>query len=90
MHYRRLGRTDLHVSSIALGCVTFDREISHQTSFSVMDHALERGINLFDTAEAYSEGKSEAVVGDLAQTEWQARAGRPGNQGHSAARLATD
>lgn len=63
MQYRKLGRTDLTVSSIALGCVTFDREISQERSFTIMDHAVERGINLFDTAEAYAEGKSEAVVG---------------------------
>ncbi len=64
MEYRRLGRTDLNVSSIALGCVTFDREIDPETSFTIMDHAIARGLNLFDTAEAYAAGKSEAVVGN--------------------------
>ncbi|MEM7535933.1 MAG: aldo/keto reductase [Chloroflexota bacterium] len=64
MHYQKLGRTDLSVSSIALGCVTFDREIDKSTAFTIMDHALERGLNLFDTAEAYAEGKSETVVGE--------------------------
>lgn len=64
MQYRRLGRTDLNVSSIALGCVTFGREIDRMTSFTVMDHAVERGINLFDTAEAYTSGASERVVGE--------------------------
>lgn len=63
MQYRRLGRTDIEISSIALGCVTFGREIDAETSFAVMDHAVERGINLFDTAEAYASGTSEAVVG---------------------------
>ena len=63
MEYRRLGRTDLNVSSIALGCVTFDREITPASSFTIMDHAIERGINLFDTAEAYAAGKSEETVG---------------------------
>lgn len=63
MEYRKLGRSDLNVSSIALGCVTFDREIDPETSFEVMDHAIECGLNLFDTAEAYSAGKSEEVVG---------------------------
>ena len=51
MEYRKLGRTDLNVSSIALGCVTFDREITVDASFAIMDHAVERGINLFDTAD---------------------------------------
>ena len=63
MEYRQLGKTDLKVSSIGLGCVTFGREIDEATSFKVMDHALSRGINLFDTAEAYGGGASEATVG---------------------------
>ena len=71
MDYRKLGRTDLNVSSIALGCVTFAREIEPATSFTIMDHAIERGINLFDTAEAYSAGKSESVVG-----QWLKQSGK--------------
>lgn len=63
MEMRRLGRSDLQVSSIGLGCVTFGREIDEATSFAVMDRAREHGINLFDTAEAYAAGKSEEVVG---------------------------
>ncbi len=64
MQYRQLGRTPLQVSSIGLGCVTFGREIDETTSFSVLDHALARGINLLDTAEAYAAGASETVVGN--------------------------
>lgn len=64
MRYRRLGTTDLEVSSIGLGCVTFGREIDEAASFQVMDHAFELGINLFDTAEAYAAGASEQVVGN--------------------------
>ncbi|MEZ4834918.1 MAG: aldo/keto reductase [Caldilineaceae bacterium] len=63
MEYRKLGRTELSVSSIGLGCVTFGREIDEDASFVVMDRALERGITLFDTAEAYAKGSSETVVG---------------------------
>ncbi len=63
MEYRSLGRTDLQVSSIGLGCATFGREIDAGLAFSVMDRALEHGINLFDTAEAYAAGHSEEVVG---------------------------
>ncbi len=63
MEYRKLGRTDLQVSSIGLGCVTFGREIDEATSFTVMDRAIEHGITLFDTAEAYAQGRSEEVVG---------------------------
>ena len=63
MEYRKLGKTELTVSSIGLGCVTFGREIDEATAFTVMDHAVERGITLFDTAEAYAKGRSEEVVG---------------------------
>lgn len=63
MEYRQLGRSALKVSSIGLGCVTFGREIDEAASFAVMDHALSRGINLFDTAEAYGGGASETTVG---------------------------
>lgn len=63
MEYRKLGRTALQVSSIGMGCVTFGREIDEATSFAVMDRALEQGITLFDTAEAYANGRSEEVVG---------------------------
>lgn len=63
MEYRQLGQTDLEVSSIGLGCVTFGREIDQDTAFTVMDRALGQGISLFDTAEAYAGGQSEAIVG---------------------------
>lgn len=64
MEYRSLGNTDLQVSSIGMGCVTFGREIDCDTSFAVLDHAFERGITLFDTAEAYAAGVSETVLGE--------------------------
>jgi aryl-alcohol dehydrogenase-like predicted oxidoreductase len=68
MEYRALGKSCLHVSSIGLGCVTFGREIDAGASFAVMDWAVERGITLFDTAEAYSGGLSEKIIGQwLAQ-----------------------
>ena len=63
MEYRPLGQTDLTVSSLGLGCVTFGREIDQQRAFAIMDHALELGINLFDTAEAYAAGRSEELIG---------------------------
>lgn len=63
IQYRTLGKSDQRVSSIGMGCVTFGREIDLPTSFEVMDHALEQGITLFDTAEAYAGGASETVLG---------------------------
>ncbi|MCB1079522.1 MAG: aldo/keto reductase, partial [Verrucomicrobiae bacterium] len=64
METRALGKTGLAVSSIGLGCVTFGREIDAATSFAVLDHARERGINLLDTAAAYHQGASERIIGD--------------------------
>ena len=58
METRTLGSTGLTVGRIGLGCTTFGREIDEQTSFAIMDHALDHGITLFDTAEAY--GAAEA------------------------------
>jgi aryl-alcohol dehydrogenase-like predicted oxidoreductase len=63
MEYRTLGRSDLRVSWIGLGGATFGREIDEATTFAVLDRALERGITLFDTAAAYSNGGSEEILG---------------------------
>ncbi|OIO91120.1 MAG: hypothetical protein AUK03_11880 [Anaerolineae bacterium CG2_30_64_16] len=73
MEYRVLGRSELRVSSIGLGCVTFGREADVEASFAIMDRAVERGITLFDTAEAYGAGRSEEVVG-----QWMAERGARG------------
>lgn len=64
METRKLGRTDLTVSAIGLGCVTFGREIDEATSFAILDHARENGITLLDTAAVYHQGASETVLGD--------------------------
>ena len=58
MHKRQLGRSDIEVTHIGLGCVTFGREIGEESSFRIMDYALERGITFFDTAEAYGGGQA--------------------------------
>ncbi|MFT4586008.1 MAG: aryl-alcohol dehydrogenase-like predicted oxidoreductase [Candidatus Binatia bacterium] len=63
MENRQLGITGFTVSSIGMGCVTFGREIDEQTSFEVLDRAVDRGINLFDSAAAYAAGASESVLG---------------------------
>ena len=63
MEFRQLGNSDLNVSSIGLGSVTFGREIDLETSFSILDYAMDKEINLIDTAEVYSAGGSEEVLG---------------------------
>lgn len=63
IEYKRLGTTDLTVSSLGLGCVTFGREIQEDVSFGVLDRAVDRGINLLDTAAVYGDGASEEILG---------------------------
>jgi 1-deoxyxylulose-5-phosphate synthase len=71
MEYVRLGRTGLQVSRITLGCMTYgtpDRgnhawTMSEEASRPLIRQALELGINFFDTANAYSDGTSEEIVG---------------------------
>lgn len=65
MEKRKLGTTDLAVSRIGLGCVTFGREIDEAASFAVMDYALAHGVTLFDTAEAYGGGQARAYRRDI-------------------------
>lgn len=60
MKTTKLGDTGLEVSRIGLGCVTFGREIDESASYQILDYALAKGINLFDTAEAYGGGQSKA------------------------------
>jgi aryl-alcohol dehydrogenase-like predicted oxidoreductase len=55
---RRLGKTDIEVSRIGLGCTTFGREIDEATSFQILDYALAKSITLLDTAEAYGGGQA--------------------------------
>ena len=53
MIYTLLGRTGLQVSSICLGTMNFGEHIDEPVSFQIMDEALEKGINFFDTANVY-------------------------------------
>ena len=53
MKYRKLGTTDLNVSAICLGTMTFGEQNSQSDGFEQMDYTLERGVNFFDTAEMY-------------------------------------
>ena len=67
MHYTQLGRTGLKVSRLCLGTMNFGPQTSEADSFKIMDHALELGINFFDTADVYGwklgEGVTEQIIG---------------------------
>ncbi|MES2951148.1 MAG: aldo/keto reductase [Pseudomonadota bacterium] len=49
-----LGRSDLHVTPICLGTMTFGEQVDEASAHAIMDHAVERGINFLDTAEMYA------------------------------------
>ena len=64
MEYRTLGDSDLRVSEICLGTwTTFGGSLDEDAATALVDAALEQGVNFFDTANIYSEGRSEEVLG---------------------------
>jgi aryl-alcohol dehydrogenase-like predicted oxidoreductase len=73
MEYRQLGRTDLEVSAFGMGCgnfggigsapAFFGHGESRAEAFDLLDHALDLGINVLDTADAYGGGASEDMIG---------------------------
>src|SRR5678816_2525903 len=62
---RSLGRTGMQVSPLCLGAMMFGAwgEPDHDTSVGIIHHALDQGINFIDTADVYSQGESEEIVG---------------------------
>ena len=54
MKYKKLGITDINVSLICLGTMTWGTQNSQSDAFKQMNYALENGVNFFDTAELYS------------------------------------
>ena len=63
MKYRNLGKTGLQVSELCLGAMTFGREADEPTSFQMLDRFVEIGGNFIDTANVYSTGGSEELLG---------------------------
>ena len=65
MDYRSLGRTGMQVSPLCLGAMMFGAwgEPNHDTSIGIIHRALDAGINFIDTADVYSQGESEEIVG---------------------------
>ncbi|GAA0499964.1 oxidoreductase [Paractinoplanes deccanensis] len=63
MRYRFLGRTSLAVSELCLGAMTFGRETTEELSLRMLDRFAEAGGTFLDTSDAYSDGRSEEIVG---------------------------
>ncbi len=78
MEYRKLGKTNLDVSAICLGTMTWGEQNTLDDALAQMDYAVAEGVNFFDTAEMYpvppkaeTQGSTERCIG-----EWFARRGR--------------
>src|SRR6202035_1381429 len=65
MEYRPLGRTGVSVSELCLGAMMFGDwgNKDHAESIRIIHRALDAGINFIDTADLYSQGESEVIVG---------------------------
>lgn len=65
MNYRRLGRTGLKISEIGLGTWwSYGKKVEQDESVRCIHRAFELGVNFFDTADVYSEGKAEQILGE--------------------------
>ena len=78
MQYRKLGRTDIDVSLICLGTMTFGEQNTEEQAHQQIDYALDRGVNFIDAAEMYpvppkadTQGRTEEYIGS-----WLAASGR--------------
>ena len=74
MNYKKLGNTDIEVSTICLGTMTWGEQNTQEEGFEQMDYALDQGVNFWDTAELYAippkkntYGKTEEVIGNWFQ-----------------------
>ncbi len=71
MNYKKLGNTDLNVSTICLGTMTWGEQNTQNEAFEQMDYSLDNGVNFWDTAELYAVppkaetyGHTEAIIGN--------------------------
>lgn len=63
MDYKNLGRSGLKVSRICLGTNNFGGQVSEEASIAIVNKALDCGLNVIDTANVYTGGKSEKIIG---------------------------
>ena len=74
MNYRFMGKTGLKVSELCLGAMTFGRESTEETSRQMLDRFAAVGGNFIDTADVYSRGISEEILGrwlkDQRRDDW--------------------
>jgi aryl-alcohol dehydrogenase-like predicted oxidoreductase len=102
MQYRTLGRTGVQVSTLVLGAMNFGAlgRTTQDEATAIVDAALDAGINVIDTADRYSAGESEEMVGKaiagrrddivLATKVWSPMSNNPNHQGSSRRWLITE
>lgn len=71
MEYRSLGRTGVQVSELCLGTMNFGERTDLDEAQRIVDRSLEAGINFVDTANMYSRGRSEEIVGETIKRSGQ-------------------
>jgi len=64
MKYRTVGKTGIQVSSLCFGTMSFGGNADEETSKAMFQRCREAGINFFDTANVYSQGRSEEILGE--------------------------
>ncbi|KAB2892765.1 MAG: aldo/keto reductase [Burkholderiaceae bacterium] len=67
MHYRRLGTSNLQVSALCLGTMMFGDQTGREEAAAIVADAKALGVNYIDTADVYTKGASEAMLGELLQ-----------------------
>src|SRR5688572_3665795 len=65
MQTRTLPHTDLTVSRACFGTLTFGGQVDQPAAARIVDLCLDRGVNFFDTANSYTKGQSETILGAL-------------------------
>jgi len=65
MEYAKLGKSDLQISKIGLGCMSLTG--TKEAASAIINQALDAGVNYFDTADLYENGENESKVGDILQ-----------------------
>jgi aryl-alcohol dehydrogenase-like predicted oxidoreductase len=67
MNYKNLGKSGLKVSSICLGSNNFGGQVNEEDSIKIIRKAVDLGINIIDTSNGYTDGRSEEIIGKAVQ-----------------------
>ena len=76
MNYKKLGSSDLNISTIAMGTMTWGQQNSLEEAFEQMDYAYDKGVNIFDSAELYpvppaadTQGETSRILGQWVKSK---------------------